>query len=171
LIAIAAVTGALALQTPIAQAASGNAPGSTESCPPEDGYSGIRDLGKAIQAVGSTQANYNGTQNNATSTFSAQASGTVTATVNASSTVDIGAIVADASATLGVSLSVSMTASLGNSTTVTVGPGKTAYATYGVWRKGTVGTYWKTLANCTTQKVTNVTAWSPWYVGWNTWSN
>ncbi|MFJ1752754.1 hypothetical protein [Kitasatospora sp. NPDC088134] len=90
-------------------------------------------------------------------------------TVNSTTTVDSSLLVAGASTSLGISLSVSLTAPLGNSTTITVPAGRTGYAEYGVWRKKTSGTYWKILTNCTTQNYTGTTAWSPWYVGWNTW--
>ncbi|QKW23974.1 hypothetical protein HUT16_37210 [Kitasatospora sp. NA04385] len=137
-------------------------------CPYQDWYDGIVNQGKSIVPVGASQANYNGTSHDATSTFSAQVSGTVSYTVSASMSVSIGTIIADASATVGVSLSTSLTASLGNSTTVTASPGQTAHATYGVWRLQTYGTYHVIREDCSSS-VGGVTAYSPWYVGWNTW--
>jgi hypothetical protein len=52
---------------------------------------------------------------------------------------------------------------------VTANPGQTAFATYGVWRRRSLGTYVITNSNCTTTSA-SLTAWSPFFVGWNTWT-
>ncbi|MER5641292.1 hypothetical protein ABT095_30645 [Kitasatospora sp. NPDC002227] len=149
---------------------SGKAGPDSTFCHYDEWYSSVSNQGKTMQAVGATQADYNGTGSDATSTFSAQVSGTVTASISSSLSADANTVVADASMTMGASLSVSLTASLGNSTTVTAKPGQTAYAIYGVWRLRTYGTYNIQREDCSTSSAA-LTAWSPWYVGWQTWTS
>ncbi|WP_104817844.1 hypothetical protein [Kitasatospora sp. MMS16-BH015] len=171
LIVATASAAATFLSAPTAIAAGSAVPGpNVNHCNYEAWYDGISNQGRTLFGVGPTQANYNGTSHDATSTFSAQISGTVGMTINASVSADAGIVLARASASTGVSLSASLTASLGNSTTVTTSPGRTAYATYGVWRLQTYGTYHVNREDCSST-ATGLTAFSPWYVGWNTWSN
>ncbi|MFI5534493.1 hypothetical protein ACIA8O_38760 [Kitasatospora sp. NPDC051853] len=169
LLLAAATTATTLLSAPAALAAdAGDATEDGVYCKYEEWYDNISNQGKVMAAVGPSQANYNGTSRDATSTFAAQVSGTVSATFSSSLTGEINGLVTKASATVGVQLQTSMTASLGNSTTVTAGPGQTAHATYGVWRLQTYGTFHIVRQDCTSSTA-GMTLWSPWYVGWNTW--
>ncbi|GAA3610622.1 hypothetical protein GCM10022419_114540 [Nonomuraea rosea] len=113
------------------------------------------------KAVGPTQSNHNGTSRTATSTFTATISGTVSVSWNVSGSLKVDRLIAGAEVATGVNLTASMTASLGNSIAVPTPARKTTTATYGVWRKKTKGVY-----QVCGQRPRNVTAWSPWRVGW-----
>ena len=137
-------------------------------CPSETNYTVTHNYGDVIVPIGAPQANTNYTPYNQVSDFSAEVSGTVTFTYNASTAVSASVVVADVSATVGYSLSLSLTAKLGNTVHVTAGPGRTAHAQYGVYRLKTVGNYVVTQPTCAAT-TTVATAWSPHFVGWLSW--
>lgn len=119
--------------------------------------------------IGVTQSNYNGTTSTATSTFTAQATGTVSATVSGGANVSLSAKVASIGATYGISAQVSLSVTLGNSTTVSVAPGKTANANYGAWRAYVTGTEKYRTTSCTVTSTRTTTVYSPYRIGWYTW--
>jgi hypothetical protein len=83
---------------------------------------------------------------------------------------DASAIIAGVDATFGISVEASISTTIGNAMSITVPPYKTGYGQYGVWRKVTYGHYYYRLTNCSVGTDDGyITAYSPWYTGWNTW--
>ncbi|MFC4121203.1 hypothetical protein [Nonomuraea zeae] len=137
------------------------APELAAACRPGDVTYRVSTYSNSHKAVGPTQANHNGTNRAATSTFSATVSGTVSIAWNVSGSLKVDRLIAGAEVATGVNLSASLTASLGNSIAVPTPAHKTVVATYGVWRKKTKGIYHVCGVG---QK--RVTAWTPYFVGW-----
>ncbi|MFI7696908.1 hypothetical protein ACIBQ6_48110 [Nonomuraea sp. NPDC049655] len=131
------------------------------ACRPGDVSYRVSTYSNSHKAVGPTQSNHNGTSRTATSTFTATVSGTVSVAWNVSGSLKVDRLIAGAEVATGVNLSASLTASLGNSISIPTPARKTTTATYGVWRKKTNGVY-----HVCPQKPKNVTAWTPWRVGW-----
>ncbi|MFD1547870.1 hypothetical protein [Nonomuraea guangzhouensis] len=137
-------------------------PVETRACHRGDHHYEVTSYSNSHKAIGARQSNHNGTPNVITSTFSATVSGTVSMTWSANVSVKVDRLIAGAELGTGVNLSASLTASLGNSVSVSTQPRKTVTATYGVWRKKTIGTY----TICAVRMQRGVKAWTPWRVGW-----
>ncbi|GGN34048.1 hypothetical protein GCM10011578_074480 [Streptomyces fuscichromogenes] len=127
--------------------------------------------GRYIHAIGPYQSNYNGTSNNETTTFSAEATGTVGISLSGSLKVSLNELVSRQEATYGINFSASLTAKLGNSITATIPPHKTVSAKYGVWRRKITGTSYILYSNCTTSAKSTIISYTPYTVGWYTWQS
>ncbi|EDY55551.1 MULTISPECIES: hypothetical protein [Streptomyces] len=127
--------------------------------------------GKYIHAIGPSQSNYNGTTHSETTTFSAEASGTVGVSLSGSVKVSANELVARQEATYGISFSVSLTAKLGNSVTATIPSHKTVSAKYGVWRRHITGISYILYSNCTHSAPSTISSYTPYTVGWYTWQS
>lgn len=121
--------------------------------------------------VGATQSNFNGTSGTASSTFSAKVSGTASVTVSGGANVGVSAKLASVQATYGLAVKASMTASLGNSITVSIPSKRTVNADYGAWRAYTTGFEEYYTANCAVTQRKSVTMYSPYKIGWRTWTS
>jgi hypothetical protein len=156
----------LAVLTPgVAQASDGGS-----KCRAGDVYRALNNYGSSLARVGAGQSNYNGSNFDVTNTFSAKASGTISQSVSASTSLNGNVVVAGAEAKVGYDLSVALTAELGNTTQLRTPPKKTGNGDYGVYRIQTSGTYYKVTGQCTVTPYPT-TAWSPWRVGWHTWNS
>jgi hypothetical protein len=140
-----------------------------------DNYGGIYKStslgGKYIRGVGAPQSNYNGTSNKESTTFTAEATGTVGISISGSVKVSINELVSVQEATFGLNLSASLTAKLGNSVTATIPPHKTVNAKYGVWRRRITGTSYYLYSNCTRSTPSTIVSYTPYTVGWYTWES
>ncbi|MGW3312099.1 hypothetical protein ACWDG9_36580 [Streptomyces sp. NPDC001073] len=125
--------------------------------------------GRYIRAIGAPQSNYNGTSSKESSTFSAEASGTVGISFSGSLKVTLSELVSRQEATFGVNLSASLTAKLGNSVTASIPAHKTLNAKYGVWRRRVTGTSYYVYSNCESSKPSTIVSYTPYTVGWYTW--
>ncbi|MEU5867615.1 hypothetical protein ABZ815_41065 [Nonomuraea sp. NPDC047529] len=141
--------------------AKSSAPSLAMACPPGEVSYRVSTYSNSHKAIGPTQSNHNSTSHAATSTFTATVSGTVSVSWNVSGSLKVDRLIAGAEVATGVNLSASLTASLGNTISIPTPARKTTTATYGVWRKKTNGIY-----HVCGQKPKNVTAWTPWRVGW-----
>lgn len=134
-------------------------------------YDGLTKSADSIAPVTPTFADYNGTNHVETDTFTATTSGTVTLTATAEETVSANVVLGSVAEKTGVSVSFSLTATVGNQTQLTVDRGKTGYAQYGVWRVVTTGHYYYRFSDCSIGDDQGyVTAYSPYRVGWRTWT-
>ncbi|MGW1801698.1 hypothetical protein ACWCQN_38720 [Streptomyces sp. NPDC001984] len=127
--------------------------------------------GRYIHAIGPYQSNYNNTSSNATTTFTAEATGTVGISLSGSLKVSLNELVSRQEATYGITLSASLTAKLGNSITATIPPHKTVSAKYGVWRRRITGTSYYVYSNCKTSTPSTVVSYTPYTVGWYIWQS
>lgn len=125
--------------------------------------------GKYIHSFGPWQSNYNGTTHNETTTFTAEASGTLGVSLTGSLKVSANELIARQEATYGINFSVSLTAKLGNSITAIIPPYKTINAKYGVWRRRITGTSYILYSNCTRSASSTIISYTPYTVGWYTW--
>ncbi|MFJ8143081.1 hypothetical protein [Streptomyces sp. NPDC096013] len=127
--------------------------------------------GRYIRAIGPYQSNYNGTSNKESTTFTAEASGTVGISFTGSLKVSLSEVVSRQEVTYGINLSASLTAKLGNSVTATIPPHKTVSAKYGVWRRKITGTSYYVYSNCKTSTPSTIVSYTPYTVGWYTWES
>ncbi|WP_406120523.1 hypothetical protein OHQ89_00735 [Streptomyces canus] len=125
--------------------------------------------GKYIHAFGPYQSNYNGTTHSETTTFTAEASGTVGVSLSGSLKISANELIARQEATYGINFSVSLTAKLGNSITAIIPVHKTVNAKYGVWRRRITGTSYILYSNCTRSASSTIISYTPYTVGWYTW--
>ena len=134
-------------------------------------YDNISIQGYPLAQVGPTYRDYNGTGNNETDTFTATTSGTISLSVSAEVSVNANVIIGSVQAKTGLSVTTSITATVGNQVQMTVPPHKAGYAAYGVFRVETTGHYYFRFMNCVIGTDDGyITTYSPWYVGWNTWT-
>ncbi|MFI9830796.1 hypothetical protein ACIHIX_24260 [Streptomyces sp. NPDC051913] len=141
------------------------------TCNPHGVYKPSSLKGKYIHAIGPSQTNYNNTSSKATSTFTAEVTGTVGIALSGSLKVTLNELVAQQEATFGINFSASLTAKLGNSITVTIPPHSSVGAKYGVWRRHIVGTSYNVTSLCGHVNVSTVKSYTPYTVGWYTWQN
>ena len=102
-------------------------------------------------------------------TVSATVTGTATATVSGNLEFSRDFVVANVKATYGINASLSLSTTLGNSFTFNVPAWKTGDAVYGVYRSYTTGREEWYTTNCVVTQYRNVTAYSPYKVGWRVW--
>ncbi|MER5836354.1 hypothetical protein ABT116_37445 [Streptomyces sp. NPDC002130] len=140
-------------------------------CDPGGVYKPTSLGGRYIRAIGPLQSNYNGTSHNESTTFTAEASGTVGISLTGSLKVSLNELVSRQEATYGINLSASLTAKLGNSVTATIPSHKTVSAKYGVWRRRITGTSFYLYSNCTHSTSSTVVSYTPYTVGWYTWQS
>jgi hypothetical protein len=135
----------------------------------ESGWVKLSSLqGKYIYGVGASQSDWNNSSRTATVTFLAQASATIGVSLSASINTSINGLIVEAKADFGVTLSTSVTAGISNSISTTVPAHDTMNATYGVWRRRFNGTtYWQ-YSNCALSSHA-FTAYAPYQVGWYLW--
>ena len=134
-------------------------------------YDNLSRQNNALAQVGPTYRNYNGTSSPATVTFTSSQSGTIGVTTSVGGSVDANVIVTGVSVTFGVSVSVSLTATTGTSISITVPAHQAGYGQFGVWRVVTTGHYYYRLPDCSIgYDYGTVTAYSPSYIGWNTYT-
>ncbi|MFJ8094714.1 hypothetical protein [Streptomyces griseofuscus] len=151
-------------------AGGGNQPGA-QRCEVERVYTPTYKGGDHHKGVGAPQANTNNTSHSATSTFTAEVSGTVGVSYSGSLSVSANAMIGKIEAKYDVSLSASMTAKLGNSMSISTPAHKITHASYGVYRLRTQGTSYVITENCKTTTKSTVTSYTPHYVGWYIWES
>lgn len=133
-------------------------------------YDHVSYKGLPLLQFGPTYRDYNGGTATAEMTLTATVGGTATLTVSTSVKVDASVILAGAEATVGTSLSYSVTANVSNQFKIYVPAHKAGYGAYGVFRVETTGHYYYRLSDCSVgTDYGTITAYSPDYVGWNTW--
>jgi hypothetical protein len=115
-------------------------PAEAQSCQRGTHHYAVTSYSNSHKAIGARQSNHNGTPNIVTSTFSATVSGTVSVAWSTNINVKVDRLIAGAESQ----------------------PRRTVVATYGVWRKKTIGTY----SICAVRIQRGVKAWTPWKVGW-----
>ncbi|MFG2382107.1 hypothetical protein [Streptomyces avermitilis] len=151
---------------------SGDGPGNHPhhpDCEPANIYT-PSSKGKDYQkGVGAAQANTNKTGHMATSTFTAEVTGTVGVSISGSLTTSVSIMIAKIETKYDVSLSASLTTKLGNSTTVHTPTNRTTHARYGVYRLKATGTSYRLTAYCQTSPKVTVVSYTPDFVGWYTW--
>lgn len=121
--------------------------------------------------IGPTQFSANGTNAPAKATFTSTVSGTFTAMLDGGTEIGLDAKLAQASAKFGASFQASMTAAVGNSIEVTVPPGATAYAEYGIWNSYIKGEeqHWVGLGPaCNVVEKRSAGMQAPFRAGWDT---
>ncbi|MFI1539586.1 hypothetical protein [Streptomyces anandii] len=119
--------------------------------------------------VGAPNANHNGTNHTAKSSFTAEASGTVGISVSGGLTISVNAMIGKIEQKYNVDLSASLTAKLGNNIQVDTPAHKTTHASYGIYRLRNQGTSYVIYSNCQTSAKKTVTSYTPHYVGWYIW--
>jgi len=138
-------------------------------CQYDETYSpSSRTLQQAV--VGFAQYEENNTGVSAKFTMTSLATGTVSMTVSTSGAVKASVIVGSVESTYGLSLSTSLSITQSSSVEVTIPAHSHMYASYGVWRVVTPGTYhmFAMSAGCTSKSY-SATAKTPNYIGWRTW--
>ncbi|MCX4706949.1 hypothetical protein [Streptomyces sp. NBC_01373] len=140
-------------------------------CDPGGVYKPTSLGGRYIRAIGPYQSNYNGTSNTESTTFTAEASGTVGITLSGSLKVSLNELVSRQEVTYGINLSASLTAKLGNSVTAKIPPHTTVSAKYGVWRRRITGTSFTLYSNCVHSTSSTIVSYTPYTVGWYTWQS
>lgn len=120
--------------------------------------------------VGGQHYQQNDTSVANTYTMTSSATGTVTFTVSASLSVKADIVIGSVEDTYGYSLALSLSITQSSSVQVTIPAHSHMYATYGVWRVVTPGTYhlFAMSPGCTSKSFP-ATAKSPNYIGWRTW--
>ncbi|MFD8810402.1 hypothetical protein ACFV23_02600 [Streptomyces sp. NPDC059627] len=148
----------------------GNHPGA-QRCEVERVYTPTYKGGDHHKGIGAPQANTNNTSHTATSTFTAEVSGTVGVTYTGHLSVSVEAMIGKIEAKWDLSLSASMTTKLGNAMSVPTPAHTTTHASYGVYRVRTQGTSYVITENCKISSKSTVTSYTPHYVGWYIWES
>ncbi|MEU9537472.1 hypothetical protein [Streptomyces mirabilis] len=148
----------------------GNHPGS-EFCDRANVYIPTAKRGDYHKGVGAPNANHNGTNHTARSSFTAEVSGTVGVSVSAGLTITTNAMIGKIEQKYNVDLSASLTARLGNNFQVDTPAHKTTHASYGVYRLRNQGTSYIIYSNCATSAKKSITSYTPHYVGWYIWES
>jgi hypothetical protein len=146
-------------------ASSKPAPNGTTSCPLEQYYYVVQNLGQVLGQIGPTRGVTNNTPETNSYNEGQQVTGTITMSVQTSVSWNAGVIITGVELGLNINVSQSISVNQHMGVTVTVPPWSTRYVRYGVQRSKTAGNYYKLLSNCTDQ-VTWTTAFTPWYIGY-----
>ncbi|WP_338698265.1 hypothetical protein V2W30_19595 [Streptomyces sp. Q6] len=121
------------------------------------------------KGVGATQVNTNATSRTGKSSFTSEATGTVTVGVSGKLKTKASIAVAEIETEYSVNLSVSLTAKIGNTYTIDTPPHTTTNARCGVYRLKTAGYSQYHYANCTKGVKHNATLYSPHEISWYVW--
>nr|BFE64550.1 hypothetical protein GCM10020063_090760 [Dactylosporangium thailandense] len=160
--AIVAMVGLLSFANPSAALA---APGSGQSCPPDDWYSPTSNHGGVLFQLGPTYGVRNDTPEQNTFSVTHSVSGTASMTVNGSVSWKQSVIIEGVTITLGISVTASLTTNVSVTANVTVPANSIRYAHYGIMRNWTTGSYGITLPNCSSN-TTVINVYAPWYTGY-----
>jgi hypothetical protein len=133
-------------------------------------FDSIVKIATILAQVGPTYRDYNGTSAMADMTLTSTVSGTVGVSTTIGAEANAGVIVANVKTSLSVNVSISITATVSNTFRISVPAHKAGYGNYGVFRIETSGHYYYRTSSCKASPDDGtITAYSPWYVGWNTW--
>lgn len=121
--------------------------------------------------IGPTQSDYNGTASNATVTFTATTSGTVSTSVSGGTNVGLSVKVASISSNYGISASASMSVTVGNQIQIIVPPGHSGNGDWGAWRAYVTGIERYYSSTCAVTSSHSTTVYSPYKRGWRTWTS
>lgn len=145
----------------------GNHPGG-EICDRANVYTPTAKKGDYV-GIGAPNANHNGTNHTARSSFTAEAAGTLGVSVSAGLGSTINAMIGKIEQKYNVDLSASLAARLGNNIQVDTPAHKTTHATYGDYRLRNQGTSYTIYNSCATTPKKTITSYTPHYVGWYIW--